>query len=338
MRFILAAVVVLGVLGCRHRSDSPDASARVVLYTSVDEPFVRPVIDRFKRETGIDVTLVTDAEATKTAGLAEKLLAEKDHPAADVYWGNEPFHTINLSDAGALAAYRPPAAASVAARWRDKADLYTAVGLRARMIAISTRPETRPLVASVKGLKDLANPALKGRIGISHPGFGTASGQVAALYLVWGDEATDAWLRSLRANDVALLGGNSVVADQVAAGTLVAGLTDNDDIANARADGQPIEAVAPDQDEKGPGTLLIPTTVSLVRGAPHEANARKLIDFLTASDVERELISKSFVAYSVRDAEPKVKAMDVDYAEVAHRMRAAVVRSLGILQGRPTRP
>src|SRR5882724_2174912 len=181
---LLAGLALACVLaGCRHKTESSDSSGRVVLYASVDDPFVRPLIDRFKKETGIDVTLVTDAEATKTAGLAEKLLAEKDHPAADVYWGNEPFHTINLSEAGVLAAYRAPGIDAVAERWREKADLYTAVGLRARMIAISTRPEARSLVGSIKSLKDLANPALKGRIGVSNPGFGTASGQVAALYL-----------------------------------------------------------------------------------------------------------------------------------------------------------
>src|SRR4029077_7824952 len=165
-------------------------------------------------------------EATKTAGLAEKLLAEKDHPVADVYWGNEPFHTINLADAGALAAYRPASADQIAERFVDKTGFSTAIGLRARMLAVSTRPELRDLAAKIHTLKDLTDPKLKGHIGISNPGFGTASGHVAALYLAWGDDATDAWLRSLSENGVLLLGGNSVVADQVAAGTLVAGLTD----------------------------------------------------------------------------------------------------------------
>src|SRR3954447_3900338 len=95
LTFALLCLLLYG--GCRK---STQPTPEVVLYTSVDEPFVRPLIDQFKQETGIEVRLVTDAEASKTAGLAEKLLAEKDHPLADVYWGNEPFHTINLADAG----------------------------------------------------------------------------------------------------------------------------------------------------------------------------------------------------------------------------------------------
>ncbi len=323
---------LLAPIGCRKSGES---SPQVVLYTSVDEPFVRPLIDRFKQETGIDVRLVPDTEATKTAGLAEKLLAEKDHPVADVYWGNEPFHTINLADAGALAAYRPASADQIAERFTDKADFYTAIGLRwpRGACGLDLVPNFAALTAStIHTLKDLADPKLKGRIGISNPGFGTASGHVASLYLAWGDDATDAWLRSLSENGVHLLGGNSVVAEQVSAGTLVAGLTDNDDIANAKADHQPIEAVLPDQ--QSDGTLLIPTTVALVKGAPHDAQAKRLIDFLTTLQIERELIDQHFLAYSVRTGSELPKSLAVDINQVAHRMRDAVERSLKILQNR----
>lgn len=333
--FIALWLSISGALqGCRRKPVAQPAHAtKVVLYTSVDEPYVRPLVERFRKETGIAVTLVTDAEATKTAGLAEKVLAERDHPRADVYWGNEPFHTIRLAEAGALAPYRSPAAADVPARWRDAEDRYASIGLRARVIAVSTRPEHRERVARIKHLKDLTDPSLKSHIGMSHPGFGTASGQVAALYLRWGDAATNDFLRGLRANDISLLGGNSVVADQVASGNLIAGLTDNDDVAAAKADGQPIDAVLPDQD--GDGTLLIPTTIALVRNAPDADAGRRLIDFLMDPAVERELLDAHFIAMSVRGGATAVKGMDVDYASVAHHMQRAIDDSLHILQDRP---
>src|SRR4051794_19122444 len=98
------------------------AAETVVLYTSVDEPYVRPIVQRFEKQTGIRVTLVTDAESSKTAGLAEKLSAEKDNPRADVYWGNENFHSINLAESGLFAPYRSEASKSIPDRWRDKND------------------------------------------------------------------------------------------------------------------------------------------------------------------------------------------------------------------------
>jgi len=332
---LLAAIILSFSLtsGCGHKEQtSPQSSDTVVLYTSVDEPFVRPLIGQFTKETGIKVELHTDAEAAKTVGLSEKVLAEKDHPQADVYWGNEPFHTINMQEQGVFAPHTSPAAADIRDRWRDKGGLHQTIGLRARMIVVSTRGEDAALVSQIHTVKDLANPALKGRIGMANPAFGTASGQVAAWYLNRGDTATDDFLRSLKANGILLLGGNSVVVDQVAGGNLVAGLTDNDDIANGKADNQSVEAVAPDAVSKD--ALLLPTTIALVKNGPHPDVGAKLIDFLMTPTVERQLIDAHFLAYSARDAAAEAKAMDVNDVEVAHRMPAAVQRALGILQGR----
>ena len=253
-------------------------AAEVVLYTSIDEPYVRPLVQQFQKQTGIAVKLVTDSEATKTAGLVEKIEAEKASPKADVYWGNEPFHTINLSRQGVLTSYQSPSAADIPSRWHDKDWLYASIGLRARMMVYSTRPQYAQLVRSVRGIQDLTNPALKGRVGLCHPAFGTASGHFAAMYLVLGEARYLELMRALKANDLKLLGGNSVVADQVAAGALVAGITDNDDVANGKADGQSIDGVLCDQN--GMGTLLIPSAIGLVNGAPHADNGRRLIDFL----------------------------------------------------------
>ena len=213
------------------------------------------------------------------------------------------------------------------------AKLYTDVGIRARFIAISTRPQFKELVAKIHGIDDLTDPALKGKIAISNPAFGTASGHIAALYLVLGEAKFTDLMNKLKANEIKLLGGNSAVADQVAAGTIAAGLTDNDDVNNAKADGQPIDGILPDQGENGIGTLLIPGTVALIKNAQHQDNAKKLIDFICRQEIEKELIAQHYLAYSVRDTN-SVKAMNVDYVQAAHQMKHAVELALTILQQR----
>lgn len=332
-----AAMLCLGLAaflaGCdRSPSPAPKAAGDVTIYTSVDEPYVKPLIKRFEQQTGIKVNLVTDGEATKTAGLVERILAEKTHPQADVYWGNEVFHTINLAQQGVFTAYQSPAGKDIPARWRDRDGLYTDLGLRARVIVISTAPQYKELVGKIKGINDLTDPALKSKIAVCHPGFGTASGQFAAFYAVMGEQKYKELLQGLKANQVKLLGGNSAVADQVAAGTLAAGPTDTDDVANGKADGQKIDGIVPDQD--GMGTLMIPTTVALVSGAPHADNGKKLIDFLLDPAVEKQLIDTRYLAYSTRSAHQNVKAMDVDYTQLAKEMRTAVEMALTILQDR----
>jgi len=48
------------------------------------------------------VDAVYDAEANKTSGLVNRLLAEAQRPRADVFWDNETAQLTRLSDAGVV--------------------------------------------------------------------------------------------------------------------------------------------------------------------------------------------------------------------------------------------
>jgi iron(III) transport system substrate-binding protein len=329
----LLLALPLFVSGC-SRSSTPS----VVLYTSVDDPIARPIIDDFTKQTGIHVTLVTDTEASKSVGLAERLRAEKDHPQADVWWGNEPFHTINLAEEGLLAPYDSPTAKEIAEPFKDPQHRWTSNGLRVRVIGerylLITTATPAPL--GVQNVEDFARPDLKGKIAMARPTAGTTGGQVAALYAVWGEQKADRFFQSLRANDIKLLGGNSVVAQEVAHGTVALGLTDNDDVASEQAEGlkeASIRAILPDQ--KGMGTLAVPTTIGLVNGAKNPEPAKKLIDFLLSKETEQTLIDVKFAMFSARaDAKSDAKFMQVDYPAVAKNMASSVRRATVILEGR----
>ena len=58
----------------------------VVIYTSVDQVFSEPILNGFEKAKGIKVKAVYDVEASKTAGLVNRLIAEKDRPKCDVFW------------------------------------------------------------------------------------------------------------------------------------------------------------------------------------------------------------------------------------------------------------
>jgi iron(III) transport system substrate-binding protein len=300
-----------------------------VIYTSVDEPVAAPILKAFEERTGIHVIVKTDTEATKSVGLAETLAAEKGNPRADVWWGNEVFHTIRLAEAGALAAYEPAGAKDLPARFRDPQGRWFAAGLRVRVIAVN--PGLVGDAPPVKGLQDLADPRFKGKLALCDPALGTAGGHIAALYVLWGEERARAYFRALRANGVKLVGGNSVVADEVGKGSLAIGLTDNDDVAAAGRAGGSIKAVLPDQDSFG--TLAIPTTVALVAGARRPDAAKKLIDYLTSPEVEQKLIDAHYALAATRaGGAASVKTMDVDYAAVAKALPAAVKDARAILR------
>src|SRR4051812_8714298 len=132
---LCSSVFICGSLilsGCNKSS-----SNEIVLYTSVDQPIAQPIISAFEKQTGLKVRLVTDTEATKSVGLAERLRAERAHPQGDVWWSNEIFLTINLADEGLLAAYDSPAAADVPEQFKDPEHRWAASGMRVRVIVNS---------------------------------------------------------------------------------------------------------------------------------------------------------------------------------------------------------
>ena len=345
---LLALLAATLLAGC----DRGERAADVVLYTSVDEPVSRQIIDAFEQETGYRVRLVADTEATRSVGLAERLRAERNGPQADVWWGNEPFHTVAIADEGLLQPYESPSAADVPEQFRDAQDRWTGNGLRARVFIVNSQAwyvEGGPAIRSPampEGLGDLLDPSMKGKVVMARPTAGTTGSHVAALYVLWGEQRADSFFRALHDNGVQLVGGNSQSAQQVAAGNYGVGLTDNDDVANALgAAGAPgaassVHMILPDQGEGEIGTLTIPTTVGLVAGRPDNAAARQLVDFLLSPDTEKLLLKAGFVGYSVRasSAEHALKPMSVEYAEVARRLPEAVGRATALLEGRTPPP
>lgn len=312
------------------------ARADVMLYTSVDPDYARSIIDKFTKDTGIKVQLVTDTEATKSIGLANRLRAEKARPRCDVWWGNEPFHTINLAEEGLFEPYESSSAKDTRELFKDKQHRWAGNAIRARVIA---HGEAGDRATDVRmnwptRLAELADPRWSGKVVMGRPAVGTIGGHVSAIYATMGQEKADAFFQSLRANKITLVGGNSPVPQQIAAGNMQVGLTDNDDVSATLANGGAVAMQLPDQKEGEIGTLAIPTTVALVRKDKMQDESKKLIDYLLSPEVEKALIDAKFAGWSVRAKDTEFRAMQIDYAAVAKLMPKAVRRAEAILEGR----
>ncbi|MFN0132441.1 MAG: extracellular solute-binding protein [Phycisphaerales bacterium] len=253
----------------------------VVLYTSCDDYLLREVAPAFTAKTGIAVRIVGDTESTKTTGLVQRLLAERDRPRADVWWSNEPFATIRLDAAGLLAPADVPGAKDRPAWLIGPEGRWHGFALRARAIVYNTkRVEAKD---APRDETALTLPTWRGRIGMARPQFGTTRGLVAYLHAQLDREAFDAWARGMKANDVRLFDGNSAVVRAVAEGVIDVGLTDTDDVHAGLREGWPVAMVM------GERSLLIPNTAAIVRGGPNPKNAAALIEFLLSEEVERML-------------------------------------------------
>jgi iron(III) transport system substrate-binding protein len=329
----------LGV-ACWRGAGTPSTDAAIV-YCSADKEFAEQIFQAYEARSGRKVLALYDTEETKTAGLTARLVAEKASPKADVLWSSDTSRALALVDQGLAAPYTPSTAEATPARYRDPNGRWTGFAARIRVLLYNTdrvKPSEVP-----RSIVDLTTQRWKGRFAISNPHFGTMSFHAAALFARWGDAKATAFLQSLRDNGAVIAAGNSDVKDRVSDGRVDVGLMDEDDAVVALRDKRPVAiAILDQQGDAALGTPLMPNVAMLVAGAPHPDAAKLFIDFLVSADAERILADSDAAQYPLHPGVPgpsllppldRVRAMDVDYLEVARRlpqMDAAVRTIFGL--------
>ncbi len=306
-----------------------DRPPEVVVYAALDREFSEPILNEFTKQTKIKTLAKYDLESTKTVGLTQAIISEAARPRCDVFWNNEILNTLRLEEKGLLEVYRSPQAKHYPELFRSPNGTWHGFAARARVLIVNTKvvdSENMPT-----SIHDLANPRYKARTAIAKPLFGTTASHAACLFVALGDEQAKAFFLSLRKNEVKVLGGNKQVAEAVAAGSFAFGLTDTDDAIIEVEKGSPVKIVYPDRNDDQLGTLFIPNTLAIIKGCPHAAEARKLVDYLLTAEVETALAKgpsaqiplSDQVQLKPRVQTPKtVKAMQVDFAAAADRWDA----------------
>src|SRR6516165_668284 len=79
-----------------------------------------------------------------------------------------------------------------------------------------------------------ASPQWRGKTVMANPLFGTTTAEIAALFVLWGDERAQGFMAALKANAVKLSPSNGDSADLVANGEFAFGLVDSDDVVSRR--------------------------------------------------------------------------------------------------------
>ncbi|MFL5340008.1 MAG: extracellular solute-binding protein, partial [Gemmataceae bacterium] len=288
LRSSLAATTLAA--GC-----SSSESKRVVLYCAQDREFAESILADFRSRTGLAVAPKYDTEADKSVSLYEELIREKGRPRCDVHWNNEILATIRLRRQGLLEPYGSPSAAPYPG-WAQAVDqTWTAFAARARILLVNTKlvPEAdRP-----RSLLELTQPKWRGKVAMAKPLFGTTATQAACLFAVLGPDAAKEYYTKLAENGVRIVPGNKQSAEAVSRGEVAIGMTDTDDAMEELEGGHPVTIVFSDaeKDTARPemGTLFIPNTVALIKGAPNTDGGRRLIDFLLSAEVEAKLAANA---------------------------------------------
>jgi iron(III) transport system substrate-binding protein len=283
-----SALVVPLILLCGCNSTEDHAEKVVVVYSSVDEEFAKPLAVQFENETGIEVRLVSDTEKAKSSGLLNRLLEEQSRPQCDVFMSEDPVRSAVIKKKGLSTAYESPSAQGLRPEYSDPDHHWTGMSARVRVLLVNKKHplfQTTPFPTSVY---DLADPRYKGQACIGNPLFGTTTVHCLAIFKHMGEEKAKALFEAMSKNEVHVVASDGDVQDLVERGDFAFGLTDNDDgmAAVRESRGKKMTMVFPDAEGLG---LLVPDAPILIKNAPHPENGKKFIDFLLRPATEIEL-------------------------------------------------
>ena len=292
---LLALALLQGLAACAAPEQpapdcAPDESRRLVVYTSHKEEVWWPIVKEFEERTGIWVDVVYGA----TSELLERIAQEDKAPAADVMFGGGVESLETYRDC--FAPYTCTGAEDILKRFRSSDDLWTPFSALPVVLIYNTK-----LVApgQVKRWDDLLSPALRGRIAFTDP---SASGSsftalVTMLNALGGDR--EQVIRAFAENlDGVQLASSGTVLTAVADGGALVGVTIEDIAMKRMEEGRDIAMVYPED-----GLSCVPDGSAIVKGAPHEDNAKLFVDFTVSPEVQT-LLTTQFCRRSVRRDTP----------------------------------
>lgn len=324
-RYVAAITCLLAlVVGCGQRPPR-----QLVVYTALDDVFSRPILDEFAEQATIEVLPKTDTESTKTVGLAEAIIAERDRPRCDLFWNNEVLHTLRLAREGLLEPVSIPEGEKYPLQYRSTDGTWYGFAARGRVLIVNKNKISE--ARRPKSIQALTDPQWRDQCGIAKPLAGTTATHAACLFAAWGDEEAKRFFQQVKAN-AQILSGNRDVARRVASGALAFGLTDTDDAMVEIDAGSPVAIVYPDQRDDEPGTLFIPNTLAVIKGCANPNEAKQLMAYLLQPGTEGLLVRgpsaqiplhPDSTATSRVETPATVKAMNVDFAAAAGRWDVA---------------
>jgi len=281
VRLFVSVVVFLFV--------APQLSAQTLnIYTYRQPVLLAPILEAYTAKTGTEFQTVYAPK-----GLVQRLQSEGRNSQADIVLTVDISRVIELAETDLLAPLESAVISeNVPAHLRDSDDLWTALSLRARIIAAS---KTRADKDKLKTIEDLAAPEWKGRVCSRKGSHVYNRALLASLIAHHGEAAAKAWTVSLVSNLARKPQGN----DRAQAKAIYAGECDvalmntyyfgkmkfNDKDPDQKKWAEAIDLLFFNQNGRGQHVNI--TAGALLKSSQNMAAARAFLEWLTTAEAQR---------------------------------------------------
>jgi len=315
---------LLLIISIAVQSFAVQAAEELVVYSGRSDKFVRPVVQAFEKKTGIKVII----HNAKSVELINKLRIESDKTKADLFLSNDAGSLHVAAKAGFFATIPEANVKMIPANYRAKDNSWIGLSARARVLVVNKNKAKE--LGFVKSVLDLADPRLKGRLGITHSANGSFVAGVTVYQKVLGDNKTLTWLKGMATNaEGKVYNKHSKVVRDVALGKKDIGLVNHYYIYRHldKKPNAPISIFIPDQGEKGMGVAWNVAGIGVIKHSKKQALALKLVDYLVSAEGQK-VFAEVNREYPVREdvkaakqvpANGSYKVADVEMSELGDK-------------------
>lgn len=263
-------------------------AAEVNVYSARKEVLIKPLLDRFTDETGIDVNLVTGKADT----LLKRLEVEGKNTPADILLTVDVARLVRAKEKGLFQVIESDALnKAIPEYYRDDDNQWFGLSLRSRVIVYS--PE-RVKDGELSSYADLADPKWKNRICIRSSSNVYNQSLVAAMIAHDGVEKTELWAKGLVKNFARKpKGGDRDQIKAVAAGVCDVAVVNTYYLAGMLTSSQEREVAAAKKvklfwpDQNGRGAHMNVSGAGVLKPAKHKKEAIQLLEFLVSDESQK---------------------------------------------------
>jgi len=264
------------------------ASDEVNVYSARKEYLIKPLLDRFTEQTGVEVNLVT----ARAGALLQRLKSEGRNTPADLLVTVDAGNLHRAKAAGLLQPVESSALQNaIPAQLRDLQGHWFGLSKRARVI-VYVKDRVSP--QELSSYEDLADPKWKKRICIRSSSNVYNQSLVASMIMANGEQATEDWAKGLVAN----MGRPPKGGDRDQLKAAAVGQCDiavmNTYYLGRMLGSSKAEELGPAQaaavfwpNQQGRGTHVNVSGAGVVNGSKNRDNAVRLLEFMVNDDSQQ---------------------------------------------------
>lgn len=279
--------------------------SELVLYSGRSRSLVEPIIDQFRKETGIEVT----ARYGNTAQLALAIQEEGERSPADVFWAQDAGALGALSKAGVFVDLPDSVVDRIPLRFRNSKLTWVATSGRARVLAYS--PDRVSADELPKSVFELSDPKWRGRVGWA-PANASFQSFVTAMVVQHGEVRTREWLRAVRDNGAKAYPKNTPIIEALAAGEIDLGLPNHYYLLRFKASDSryPVEQTFFRAGDSG--NLVNVAGVGILKASARAESALKFVEYLLSPRAQQFFTREVFEYPVTEDVIPNSRLVSLD--------------------------